>query len=356
MLTAIQAVAGVVEKRHVAPILANLRIEAGDAGLVLTATDQEVELTTRLIDVEIKKTGSTTASAKKLLDLCRSLPGDVSLTVGLEGTRLVLESGSFKSHLSTLPTADFPLVTEEKAVIELTMSSADLIDMLDRTSFAMAQQDVRYFFNGMLFDLDNDQLRLVATNGQRLATSLYDQTVSGSGQFIVPRKGVLELSRLIANEQGVVTLSFSANHMSAKCANASMISKLIDGTFPDYQVAIPHSGDKILEGNRQQIRDAFVRTAILSNEMYRNVKLNLSPGQLGIEANNPLQEDAKEEVVVDYEGPELEIGFNVSYLIDSLSAMKGERAKLTFTDGSSAVLVVDPQDESANYVISPMVI
>jgi DNA polymerase-3 subunit beta len=251
-------------------------------------------------------------------------------------------------------------VEEESEAISLTFPANDLKIMLERTSFAMAQQDVRYFFNGMLFDLGNNQLKLVATNGQRMAICLYGKPISGEGKFIVPRKGVLEMLRLIRDQAGDtncdVNLRFSHHHIGIDCGKASLISKLIDGEFPNYEDAIPNSGDKILEGDRQEIKDALVRTAILSNEMYRNVKLNLTKGQLGIEANNPLQEDAEEEVQVAYEGPDLAIGFNVSYLIDTLSAMNGEKVRLTLTDGSSAVLLTDPGEKSAIYVISPMVI
>lgn len=353
---ALQSVTGVVEKRHAAPILANVRMQTSNTDLTITATDNEVELTTRLEGISPEEEGTITAPARKLLELCRSLPDRTELMLQQQDGRLYLESGEFKSHLSTLPADDFPLAPVENDVLSLEVSATQLKQMLDRTAFAMAQQDVRYFFNGMLFDIKGNQLRLVATNGQRLATSVLDFPLDSEGSFIVPRKGVNEILRMIGSRDETVSLAFGTNHVRLETKNTRVVSKLIDGSFPDYQVAIPTSGDKVMEVSRSLLREALIRAAILSNEMYRNVKLHLAGHRLGILANNPMKEDAEEKLTVSYDGAELEIGFNVGYLIDCLTAMEGDTVRLTFSDGSSAVLIEGPDDPGATYVISPMVI
>ena len=353
---ALQSVASVVERRHTAPILSNVRLEADKDVLYVTATDNEVELTVTVKDVVVNEPGLLTTPARKLLDLCRSLPDKSEIHLEPAESRLLFVAGSFKSHLSTLPVEEFPLVPDEVPTLSIDVDAQKLKNMLDKTAFAMAQQDVRYFFNGMLFDISSDSLRVVATNGQRLATRVESVETEGQVAFIVPRKGVNELQRVLAGEQDIISLQFTQNHLRATGPSAKLVSKLIDGTFPDYQVAIPRGGDKVLEADRGLLRDAFIRASILSNEMYRNVKLHLTTDSLGIMANNPQKEDTEEQLKVSYEGGELEIGFNVSYLIDCLSVIGHEKVRLTFTDNSSAVLVEAPGDEHSTYVISPMVI
>jgi DNA polymerase-3 subunit beta len=223
----------------------------------------------------------------------------------------------------------------------------------------MAQQDVRYFFNGVLVEIENGQLRFVATNGQRLAISVMENVGMEKDltQFIIPRKGVGELARVVPDNPDInVSLEFSANHMQAKCADAILTTKLIDATYPDYTRAIPKNGDKTLVGDRLEIKEALVRTAILSNEMYRNVRLLLEPGKLEMHSNNPLQEEAEETVSVEYDGPTLEIGFNVSFLIEAFSVMKGDKVQMVLSDANSACLLTDPDDINSRYVISPMML
>ena len=222
--------------------------------------------------------------------------------------------------------------------------------------FAMAQQDVRYFFNGMLIEIDAESVSMVATNGQRLAINQLSGrfAVAAKQQFIVPRKGVVELMRMVKDEP--LKLEFAANHLRVTAGHLSLITKLIDATYPDYQRAIPVGGDKVVNGARSEIRDALTRTGIFANEMYRNVSLNLSPGNLKIKANNPQQEEAEENVAVDYHGNSFEIGFNVGYLIDALSVIAGDRVQMTFTDGNSAVLLRSPDDSQSRFVISPMML
>ncbi|HAK50625.1 MAG TPA: DNA polymerase III subunit beta [Gammaproteobacteria bacterium] len=358
LLDPLQLVAGVVERRQTLPILSNLLLVAEEGVLTITGTDQEVELSATVTDVEIDESGELTVPARKLMDICKSLAGGATLKLTQESSRLSVVSGEFRSHLATLPTIDFPNVEPETGAVALEVPAAILGSLLDKTSFAMAQQDVRLFFNGVLVELEQGVIRLVATNGQRLATSFVEHEVRGDNQrFIVPRKGVHELMRLLNEDsEGDAKLQFSSNHLRAEAANAVLVTKLIDGSYPDYTRAIPSGGDKIMVGNRSDIREALNRTSILSNEMYRNVRLQMDAGKLDIHANNPLQEEADETVSVEYDGGALEIGFNVGYLLDVLSTMRGDKLKIEFIDDSSACLLTDPDDRNTSYVVSPMMV
>jgi len=358
LLEPLQLVAGVVGRRQTLPILSNLLLVAEDNSLTITGTDQEVELTAKITDVEVAEAGELTVPARKLMDICRSLVDKASLTLKLDEARLSVVSGSFRSHLATLPAVDFPNVEPESDGSTVDVDSSLLSTLLGKTSFAMAQQDVRLFFNGVLVELDKDQIRLVATNGQRLATSFGEHQTTGElHQYIVPRKGVHELARLLGDApEGDVALHFSRNHMRVSIANAVLTTKLIDSTYPDYSRAIPGGGDKIMQGNRLEIREALNRTSILSNEMYRNVRLQLSSGKLDLHANNPLQEEAEETVDIEYDGEPLEIAFNVGYLLEALSTMQGETVRMAFIDTNSACVLTDPEDLNSLYVVSPMML
>ncbi|MEX2488141.1 MAG: DNA polymerase III subunit beta [Pseudomonadales bacterium] len=359
LLEPLQLVSGVVERRQTLPVLANLLLVINDNVMHLTGTDQEVELSARTTALSGSEPGEVTVPARKLMDICRSLPEKAPIEGALDGNRVSIRSGRFKSHLATLPVEDFPKVEMDEGRMDFSMAARTLDTLLDNTSFAMAQQDVRYFFNGMLVEVEEGIVRVVATNGQRLALSETDNgpDTTEKQQFIIPRKGIVELGRLISDgDDEPVALQFSDNHMQARCGQSSLITKLIDGTYPDYRGAIPDGGDKVILANRQEMREALSRTAILSNEMYRNVRLLLSENKIEMHANNPLQEEAEESLEVDYNGGDLEIGFNVSYLIEVLSAMNGQQVKMQFTDNKSAALISDPEDNKSLYVISPMML
>jgi DNA polymerase-3 subunit beta len=308
-------------------------------------------------DLVVAVSGEATVPARKLLDICKSLPDGAEMSANLEGKRVAVDSGRFNSFLATLPVSEFPNIQTSTYDVSIELVVQDLKRLLQRTSFAMAQQDVRYFFNGVLLEMLDGVIRLVATNGQRLAMSSVKTGAEGSYQFIIPRKGVTELARVLDQDSGeLVTLNFTGNHMQVDRGNVRLITKLIDATYPDYLRAVPRGGDKVVAVDRQLLKEALSRTAILSNELYRNVRLVLREGKLDMHANNPQQEEAEETVSVEYEGDSLEIGFNVSYLIDALSAMKGETVRMTFSDESSACLLEDTGDFDSLYVISPMVL
>lgn len=357
LLQPLQLACGVVERRQTAPILSNLLIQAEDDRLTLTGSDEEVEITVTVDGISIETGGDITVPARKLMDICKSLPDGADMIANLDGTRVQVDSGRFSSHLATLPSAEFPNIETGAAAVAVPLSSTQLSQLLQRTSFAMAQQDVRYFFNGILFEIAGQMVRLVATNGQRLATSYIntDQDL-GNHQFIVPRKAVAELARLLTGSESEISLNFTQNHMTLELPGTRLVTKLIDATYPDYSRAIPQGGDKTVLADRQLLKEALSRTAILSNELYRNVRLIVMSGKLDMHANNPQQEEAEESLAVDYDGAELEIGFNVSYLIEALSAMSGSQVRMTLSDATSACVLEDVDEQESLFVISPMML
>ncbi|RCU45408.1 MULTISPECIES: DNA polymerase III subunit beta [Corallincola] len=356
LLRPLQLVTGAVERRQTLPVLANILIKADEQGIALTGTDLEVELVARFPAQVISEVGSTTVPAKKFLDICKSLPEGADIELAESGDRLVLRSGRSRFNLATLPAAEFPNIEEWNSICEVSLSQLELKKLIDSTSFSMANQDVRYYLNGMLFDLDGEVLRSVATDGHRLALATVPVNISEGLplQCIVPRKGVLELQRLIGTEEQIITLQIGENHLRASVEGFMFTCKLVDGKFPDYQRVLPRGGDKILIADRAVVRDALARAAILSNEKFRGVRFNLDPAELKITANNPEQEEAEEVVEVQYADQSLEMGFNVSYLLDVLNVVNGEQIKMTLADANSSALVEDAASDHAMYVVMPM--
>lgn len=356
LLRPLQMVSGVVERRQTLPVLSNVLLALKDSELSLTGTDLEVELVGRVTVDRAHKTGEITVPARKLLDICKSLGDDASLEFSLSDTKLTLKSGRSRFTLTTLPATEFPNVEEEPDTFSLTLAQSRLRELLDSTSFAMAQQDVRYYLNGMLFEVAPDYLRVVATDGHRLAmeTMSMENTIDEIQQLILPRKGIMELSRLLVDEDGEISLTFGQNHIRAQVPAFTFTSKLVDGKFPDYNRVLPKGGNKVLVGDCQELRQAFARASILSNEKYRGVRVMLSNGELKILANNPEQEEAEEVVSVEYQGDSLEIGFNVSYLIDVLSTLTSKKAKITLSDPNSSALLEADEGSDALYVVMPM--
>ena len=355
LLKPVQAVIGVVERRQTMPILANLLLVAKGNELSVTATDLEVELVAKVQIDKINTPGEITVPGRKLLDICRSLPDDASVQLDTDGERLILKSGRSRFVLGTLPATDFPVVDDVQAVHTLVLSQVELRLLLEKTQFAMAQQDVRYYLNGLLLETGKKAIRSVATDGHRLAVCevpLSDQNV-GTHQVIIPRKGVQELQRLLTGE-GELTLTIGSNHVRATIDDIRFTSKLIDGRFPDYEKVIPKPQGNILRTDRNVLRAALQRAAILSNEKYRGVRLDLEPSMLRIQANNPDQEEARDEIEVEYSGEPIEIGFNVNYLLDALAAVDGEQVQLGFVDASSSCLISAADGKGARYVVMPM--
>ncbi len=354
LLKPLQQVAGVVERRQTLPVLSNVLIQVEGGKLAMTGTDLEVELIGTL-QLDHAEDGEITVPARKLMDICRELPDSAEIEFTYADQRLTIKSGRFRSTLSTLPAEDFPSVDRSAEEMSTELDAKSLKRLLDRTGFAMAQQDVRYFLNGMLIEIGDGHVRTVATDGHRLALSTLEmETEGGVRQVIVPRKGIVELQRLLQEVEGNIKVTIGANHLCAESADFTLTTKLVDGRFPDYERVVPKNGDKVVLADKQELRQALSRTAILSNEKFRGIRVNLSSGQLQLTANNPEQEEAEEVVSVDYEGSDLEVGFNVGYLQDVLGVVDGDKVKITLADANSSALLEEPENDDSVYVVMPM--
>lgn len=354
ILQPLQAVIGVVERRQTMPILANVLLIARSGRLSVTATDLEVELVASA-EVNIQQPGEITVPGRKLLDICRALPEKVSVTVTVDSEKVTVRGGRSRFTLSSLPASDFPTVEEIHAQQALGIAQAELRRLLDQTHFSMAQQDVRYYLNGMLLETEGSTLRAVATDGHRLALCelTLESNAKAAQQVIVPRKGVLELQRILGNE-GTVELSIGTNHVRAQIGDIRFTSKLIDGRFPEYSRVIPAAPTHTLKADRESFRQALQRTAILSNEKYRGIRLSVKTNAVTLQAHNPEQEEAEEEIEVSYTGEELDVGFNVNYLLDALGAVEGAEVELGLTDANSSCLIRTPGVTTCKYVVMPM--
>ena len=354
ILQPLQAVIGVVERRQTMPILANVLLTARSGRLSVTATDLEVELVAST-EVNVQQPGEITVPGRKLLDICRALPEKVSVTMSVDGEKVTVRAGRSRFTLSSLPAAEFPTVEEIHALQALTIAQAELRRLLDQTHFSMAQQDVRYYLNGMLLETEGAMLRAVATDGHRLALCelTLETKAKAAQQVIVPRKGVLELQRILGSD-GNVELSIGTNHVRAQIGDIRFTSKLIDGRFPEYSRVIPASPAHSLKADREVFRHALQRTAILSNEKYRGIRLTVKSNAITLQAHNPEQEEAEEEIEVSYKGEELDVGFNVNYLLDALGAVEGTEVELGLTDANSSCLIHAPGVTTCKYVVMPM--
>ncbi|SEQ89847.1 DNA polymerase-3 subunit beta [Pseudomonas cuatrocienegasensis] len=356
LLKPLQLVAGVVERRQTLPVLSNVLLVVEGQQLSLTGTDLEVELVGRVALEDAAEPGEITVPARKLMDICKSLPSDAMIDIRVDEQKLLVKAGRSRFSLSTLPANDFPTVEEGPGSLTFDLVQGKLRRLIERTSFAMAQQDVRYYLNGMLLEVQTGVLRAVATDGHRLAMCAMSAAIEQveRHQVIVPRKGILELARLLTEQDGNVSIVLGQHHIRATTGEFTFTSKLVDGKFPDYERVLPRGGDKVVIADRQGLREAFSRTAILSNEKYRGIRLQLASSLLKIQANNPEQEEAEEEIVVDYTGSTLEIGFNVSYLLDVLGVMTTDQVRLILSDANSSALVQEADNDDSSYVVMPM--
>src|SRR5712664_3649215 len=344
LLVPLQSVIGVVERRQTMPVLANVLLAARDNRLSVTGTDLEVELVATCA-VSVQQPGDITVPGRKLLDIFRSLPERTSVTVSTEGERVSVRAGRSRFTLSSLPAAEFPLVEEINAQQTLSVAQGEFRRLIDKTHFSMAPQDVRYYLNGLLLE----------TDGHRLA--LCEMELPGKAktnhQVIVPRKGVLELQRILGTED-TIELAVGTNHVRAQIGEIRFTSKLIDGRFPEYGRVIPSNPPRTVEADRETLRQALQRTAILSNEKYRGIRLTARPDLLTLQAHNPEQEEAEDQVEVSYQGEEVEIGFNVNYLLDALSAIESDKVHIGLTDSNSSCLIHTPGTTHTRYVVMPM--
>lgn len=363
VLKPLQLAANVAEKRQTLPILSNLLLVLKNQSLHVTATDSEVEMVCHLSLDEPAESGSITVPARKMLDICRNLPTSAVITCELKKERMTVKSGRTRFTLSTLPAADFPHFSDGPGQREFHVSSVVLKSMIEQTQFAMAQQDVRYYLNGLLLEVTAENtLQAVATDGHRLAKSSasLSQPVEPI-QAIVPRKGIVELSRLLADSDEQCLVTIGDNFIRISSGYFIFTSKLVDGRFPDIQRKLPKTGDLVVTTSRDGLKQTLQRAAILTNEKYHGVRLQLAENSLTVLANNPEQEEAEEELDVAYSGKSLEVGFNVTYLLDALSALPEGEVELAIVDGNNSALIRslsaredNPAAVESLYVVMPM--
>jgi DNA polymerase-3 subunit beta len=355
LLPGLQAVNSVVERRHTLPILSNLLMEVKKKAITLTGTDMEVEI---VVDIPQENTEEAefTLPARKLFDICRALPEESELDFTVEKDRVVLRSGKSRFTLATLPAKEFPSTEISEFQTEIELEQKVLRSLLEDTMFAMAQQDVRYYLNGLLLEVDNKTVRAVATDGHRLALKEIEADTGAEGeiQIIIPRKAVLEIARLLQGGEQKTKLQIGKNHVRLQIDHIQFTSKLIDGKFPDYQRVVPEISSTPLKANREAFKQSLTRASILSNEKYRGVRLSLSKGNIRALAHNPEQEEAEESLDVEYEGEDMEIGFNVNYLIDAINAIKTENLIMTTKNPDSSCLLLPEDRRQCKYVVMPM--
>ncbi len=357
LLTPLQHVFGAVERRQTSPVLGNVLLHATGESLTITATDTEIELQATS-NIHIDADGEITVPARKLLDICKYLPESARVDFDSTGDKVKFNSGRSRFTLATLPAEEFPKVEALTDAQSVTVTAAQLHQCIRSTSFSMAQQDVRFYLNGMLLEIGSGRLSCVATDGHRLAYSQCETDAEPETpvRAIIPRKSVTELQRLLgsADAEETVILAVTPQHMQVQMGDVRLTTKLIDGRFPDYNRVIPIDGNKELLIDCATLKQSLTRASVLSNEKYRGVRLALESGVLTISSNNPDQEEAIDELEVEYTGDSAEIGFNVTYLLDVLNAVESENARIVLKDGNSSVLVTPEQTSDSKYVVMPM--
>jgi DNA polymerase-3 subunit beta len=355
LLQPLSQVVGVVERRQTLPVLANFLLSARNGRLTVTGTDMEVELISS-VAADVSVEGEITVPARKLLDIVKALPDASSISFSVGDDKATLSAGRSRYTLSTLPASEFPATDQVETLENLSVAESTLKKMMDKTSFAMANQDVRYYLNGLLFDFTGDQLKAVATDGHRLAICDLDSPVSLSSdrQLIVPRKGVMELSRMLSGDGDNVTLAIGRNHVRLVKGDTTFTSKLIDGRFPDYKAVIPVGADKQMLVDKAAFIEALQRAAILSNEKYKGVRLEAAGHTIKIIAHNPQHEEAIEEIEAELNFERLAVGFNVTYLLDALMAIDTGQVSLELKDANSSCLVSAPNSDVNRHVVMPL--
>ncbi|TCJ12717.1 DNA polymerase III subunit beta [Parasulfuritortus cantonensis] len=356
LLKPLQAVVGVVERKHTLPILSNILVENSAGKTALIATDLELQITTWMAG-ESETDTAFTVSARKLLDITRSLPDETSLALDLNNEQLRIQAGKSRFNLQTLPAKDFPkLQSGEGDGIELEVSASKLRKLLARAQYAMAVQDIRYYLNGMLFQLQGNKLVVAATDGHRLAVDAIELEAEASQpvEVILPRKTVMELIKLLGEGDEKARIRIGANQVVVSHPDFELRSKVVDGKFPDYQRVVPVGYEKYFDINRQRLHQSLARAAILTNDKYRGVRLAMTAGTLRVACSNNEQEEAQEELEIEYAYDALDIGFNVQYIQDVLNNLDTEAVRCLFGDANSSMLITVPGDDNFRYVVMPM--
>lgn len=356
LLKPLQMISSIVERRQTLPILANVLITASEQFLFLKATDFEIELIGTVSLDKPAIPGATTVSARKLFDICRALPEDAILDFTLENEQLIVRSDRSRFLLTTLPASEFPTIENSPFLTEFTLSQSKLKNLLSKTYFAMGQQDVRYYLNGTLIDINQGVMKCVATDGHRLAFSTIKDDIPADAQakVIIPRKSVIELMRFLEDNSTQIKISIGESHFRVTAPDFTFTSKLINAQYPDYDRLIPRSVENSGVAGRDALKQALVRASILSNEKFRGVRLQLDRELLRIMANNPEQEEAEELVHWNYQGEGVEIGFNVAYLLDVVSTIASNMIRWSFSDPNGGVLIESDEKDNSLYVVMPM--
>ena len=356
VLSALQSVAGIVERRHTLPILANVMIRKTASQIQLTTSDLEIQIRTSAVLDGDAGNFTTTVSARKLIDILRTMPSDQTVSLESSQNKLILKGGKSRFTLQSLPAEDFPLVQEAANFGPVfSVPQKTLKALLSQVSFAMAVHDIRYYLNGILFVAEGKQLSLVATDGHRLAFSSATLDVEVPRQeVILPRKTVLEMQRLLSDKEGAIEMQFAGNQAKFSFEGMEFVTKLVEGKFPDYNRVIPKNHKNIITLGRTTLLASLQRTAILTSEKFKGVRLNIEPGTLRVASNNAEQEEAVDELDIDYAGDAIEIGFNVTYLIDALTNMEQDMVKIELADSNSSALLTIPDDAAFKYVVMPM--
>lgn len=356
LLAILQSVSGIVERRHTLPILANVLIRKTGDQLQLTTSDLEIQIRTSADLGGDSGNYSTTAGARKLIDILRTMPGDQTVSLESSANKLVMKGGKSRFTLQTLPAEDFPLVQEAPSFgPTFSVPQKTFKNLLSQVSFAMAVHDIRYYLNGILFVAEGNKLSIVATDGHRLAFSSAQLDVEVPKQeVILPRKTVLELQRLLSGDEGDIQLQFANNQAKFAFGGMEFVTKLVEGKFPDYNRVIPKNHKNIVTVGRAALLATLQRTAILTSEKFKGVRLNIEPGTLRVASNNAEQEEAVDELDIDYGGDAIEIGFNVTYLIDALANQEQEMVRIELSDSNSSALFTIPDNASFKYVVMPM--
>lgn len=356
LLQKLQMVSNIVERRNTLPILANVLLTKRGGEVTLLSSDIEMQISTH---AQVGGQGddvATTVAAKKFHDILRSLPDHVDVSVKLDSRKMTVQAGKSRFALQTLPAEDFPLVQEPKEWIsQIVLPQKTLKSLLSSVNFAMAQQDLRYYLNGVLLVIEESCVRAVATDGHRLAyADAAGQGSESKHEVIIPRKTVLELARLLGDVDDSVTVDLASNQAKFAFGDVVLISKLVEGKFPDYQRVIPQNHQHNIVVDRETLQKSLQRASILTSDKFRGIRWVLNPGSLVVVASNSDQEEARDEIEVDYNGPEIDVGFNVNYLLDVLNNLKTENIQITLQDGNSSALVTNPGKDDFKYVVMPM--
>ena len=356
LLAPLQSVSGIVERRHTLPILSNVLLEKKGDRLTLLATDIEIQITTTTQGAGGDGDGAVTVGARKLQEILRSLPDTTEVSLLLEDKRLQVRGGKSRFSLQTLPADDFPRMTiSEGETKQFSISQKAFRQLLAKTQYAMAAQDVRYYLNGLLLLVEGTELRAVATDGHRLAfASVAIETELPRQEMILPRKTVLELNRLLVDTDDALNITLTLNQVRFAFGSVVLVSKLIDGKFPDYERVVPATLKNHMKVGRQTLMQAMQRAAILTNEKFRGVRVVLGDNSLKLIAANAEQEEAQEEIEVDYNGDIIDVGFNVGYLLDVLNNVHADEIQWSFNDANSSALITLPGNDRFKYVVMPM--